>query len=59
MPGYLRRRRECKACGARFTTAQQFDKPEIVVVPDSGMVRSRCVDGLKDAAIAARGQARG
>ena len=46
----IRRRRECRACGLRFTTFERVEQPELLVVKRSGAVvpfsRTKVVDGM-------------
>jgi transcriptional repressor NrdR len=50
----IRRRRQCLACGFRFTTYERFEEAPIVVVKRSGgrepFDRSKIVDGVRQAA---------
>jgi transcriptional repressor NrdR len=50
----IRRRRECLACGRRFTTFERVEEVPLVVVKRSGTVvpfdRSRIVAGIRSAA---------
>ena len=51
--GAIRRRRECLACGRRFTTFERVEEVPLVVVKRSGAVvpfeRSRIVAGIRAA----------
>jgi transcriptional repressor NrdR len=50
----IRRRRECRACGLRFTTFERAELPELLVRKRSGAVapfaRSKVLDGMSRAA---------
>lgn len=50
----IRRRRECLACGRRFTTFERVEEVPLVVVKRSGVVvpfdRARIVSGIRSAA---------
>jgi transcriptional repressor NrdR len=50
----IRRRRECRSCGLRFTTFERVELPELLVRKRSGAVavfeRSRVLDGMARAA---------
>jgi transcriptional repressor NrdR len=50
----IRRRRECRACGLRFTTFERIELPELVVRKRSGAVRvfdrQKVLDGMAGAA---------
>ena len=50
----IRRRRECRACGLRFTTFERVEVPELVVRKRSGALavfdRTRVLDGMARAA---------
>lgn len=52
--GAVRRRRECRACGVRFTTFERVEAPEIMVRKRSGSVgpfsRQNVLDGMVRAA---------
>lgn len=49
----IRRRRECQACGRRFTTYERFEEMPLVVVKSSGerqpFDRAKLLDGLQRA----------
>jgi transcriptional repressor NrdR len=51
--GTIRRRRECSACGIRFTTYERVEAPRLVVVKSDGsrqeFDRSKLVAGLRKA----------
>jgi transcriptional repressor NrdR len=51
--GAIRRRRECLACGRRFTTFERVEEVPLVVVKRSGAVvpfeRTRIVEGIRAA----------
>ncbi|MGH9181672.1 MAG: ATP cone domain-containing protein, partial [Acidimicrobiales bacterium] len=51
--GAIRRRRECLACGRRFTTYERLDEVPLVVVKRSGarqpFLRSKLVAGMRAA----------
>lgn len=46
----IRRRRECRACGLRFTTFERVEQPELLVVKRSGAIapfsRKKVIDGM-------------
>lgn len=50
----IRRRRECRSCGLRFTTFERIEQPELVVRKRSGALvpfaRARVLDGMSRAA---------
>jgi transcriptional repressor NrdR len=50
----IRRRRECRACGVRFTTFERVELPELLVSKRSGVVapfsRQKVLDGMSRAA---------
>ncbi|MCC5947309.1 MAG: transcriptional repressor NrdR [Nitriliruptoraceae bacterium] len=50
----IRRRRECRACGLRFTTFERIELPELLVRKRSGIVRAfsrqKVLDGMAGAA---------
>lgn len=50
----IRRRRECRACGARFTTFERVELPELLVRKRSGTVaafsRQKVLSGMQRAA---------
>lgn len=50
----IRRRRECRACGSRFTTFERIDLPDLSVRKRSGEVtpfrRAKVLDGMSRAA---------
>lgn len=50
----IRRRRECRGCGARFTTFERVELPELLVRKRSGDVlpfsRTKVLDGMSRAA---------
>ena len=50
----IRRRRECRGCGLRFTTFERIELPELVVRKRSGAVRAfdrqKVLDGMAGAA---------
>jgi transcriptional repressor NrdR len=50
----IRRRRECRACGVRFTTFERVELPELLVSKRSGVVapfsRQKVFDGMSRAA---------
>jgi transcriptional repressor NrdR len=50
----IRRRRECRACGFRFTTFERVELPELLVAKRSGAVRpfsrQKVLDGMARAA---------
>jgi transcriptional repressor NrdR len=50
----IRRRRECRACGARFTTFERVELPELLVSKRSGVTmpfsRQKVLDGMARAA---------
>lgn len=50
----IRRRRECQACGARFTTFERVELPELLVRKRSGTVsafsRHKVLEGMQRAA---------
>ncbi len=50
----IRRRRECRACGLRFTTFERVEVPELLVRKRSGALaafdRARVLDGMARAA---------
>ncbi len=50
----IRRRRECRACGERFTTFERVEHPELLVRKRSGAVsafaRDKVLDGMARAA---------
>ncbi|MFA9431190.1 transcriptional regulator NrdR [Egicoccus sp. AB-alg2] len=50
----IRRRRECRACGVRFTTFERVELPELLVRKRSGVVtpfsRQKVLDGMARAA---------
>jgi transcriptional repressor NrdR len=50
----IRRRRECRACGLRFTTFERAELPELFVAKRSGVVapfsRQKVLDGMARAA---------
>jgi transcriptional repressor NrdR len=52
--GAIRRRRECLACGRRFTTFERMEEAPLIVVKRSGdsepFSRSKIVAGMKSAA---------
>ncbi|WP_052666725.1 transcriptional regulator NrdR [Nitriliruptor alkaliphilus] len=50
----IRRRRECRACGHRFTTFERIERPELLVRKRSGTVsafsRAKVLEGMSRAA---------
>jgi transcriptional repressor NrdR len=50
----IRRRRECRSCGLRFTTFERVELPELLVRKRSGLVapfaRAKVLDGMARAA---------
>jgi len=50
----IRRRRECRACGVRFTTFERVELPELLVRKRSGVVtpfsRQKVLDGMSRSA---------
>jgi len=52
--GAIRRRRECRACGGRFTTFERIERPPLLVRKRSGSVvpfeARRVLDGMSRAA---------
>ena len=50
----IRRRRECQACGARFTTFERVELPELLIRKRSGTVsafsRTKVLEGMQRAA---------
>jgi transcriptional repressor NrdR len=50
----IRRRRECRSCGLRFTTFERIELPELLVRKRSGVVapfdRTKVLDGMARAA---------